>query len=501
MKNIIRHIEQYLVKRTGWIYLSMILLASYQAMQSLRGESWSAYLNFFLISVIAYLPTLLFVEYRDWLKQRFSPALFWISWGFCFFLYPIIAFVASAPLSKLLWIGEQSSLSIAIRDYFLLIVGGLLVITELVLRLSDYLRSRFPAAMRQRAIRLDRLLLLPLVLVALGVSFRMAFIGNDEITNTEIISRIPRFFSYSIQFFLLLLGGYFFYYINQHFLIPKLLRKRGLIIYIFGVIASILIFYPLVGLLLRWLPVVYETGLVEPGRGNTFQEIDRLTSEGATPFLIVILSLPFILAVQWFQQSSQIANLEKEKVDTELNLLKEQINPHFFFNTLNNLYALSLTKDPSTPEVILQLSELMRYVIYKGKEATVTLKEEVKYLEDYIELQQIRLHKKLDYRFEKTLTDELAEVPPLLFIILVENAFKHGIEPSEKECFIHISLKQNNNQLQFSIKNSVEEPLDAPPGIGLKNLKRRLELLFPNRYQLDTTSNDNFYQAKLSIEL
>ena len=153
----------------------------------------------------------------------------------------------------------------------------------------------------------------------------------------------------------------------------------------------------------------------------------------------MLATTPIILTVQWFKQSNEIADLEREKSATELNLLKQQINPDIFINTLNNLYALSLTKDEKTPEVILQLSELMRYVIKRGKEEVVPILEEIKYIEDYVWLQNIRLHKKLDFSFEKNIDDLSLKIPPLLFINLVENAFKHGIEPAEEDLsLIHI---------------------------------------------------------------
>lgn len=144
---------------------------------------------------------------------------------------------------------------------------------------------------------------------------------------------------------------------------------------------------------------------------------------GGFPVLIILLSAPVLVALQWYEQDNQIVNLQKEKSETELNFLKQQINPHFFFNTLNNLYALSITKDQQTPEVILQLSELMRYVIYKGKEESVSLKEEIKYIEDYIQLQQIRLHKQLDFQFDKTMINGEQSNPATLIHYLRRECF------------------------------------------------------------------------------
>ena len=149
----------------------------------------------------------------------------------------------------------------------------------------------------------------------------------------------------------------------------------------------------------------------------------------------------------------------------------------------------------------MQLSELMRYVIYRGKEETVRLKEEVKYIEDYIQLQQIRLHKKLDFRFEKKLGEEELSIPPLLFIVLVENAFKHGIEPAENECFLHLSLKTTADTLTFSCSNSIEEQSTAAKGIGLTNLRRRLALLYPDQNTLEITESEDRYEVVLQLKI
>ena len=166
------------------------------------------------------------------------------------------------------------------------------------------------------------------------------------------------------------------------------------------------------------------------------------------------------------------------------------------------LYALSITKDAQTPEVIMQLSELMRYVIYKGKEETVSITEEIKYIEDYVRLQQIRLHKSLDFRFEQKIADPDLQVPPLLFIILVENAFKHGIETAERDCFLHIQLESNKQgQVTFICKNSVERKNPNAKGVGLGNLRRRLALRFPEQHQFIVEEKEGAYQVFLKFRV
>ena len=267
-----------------------------------------------------------------------------------------------------------------------------------------------------------------------------------------------------------------------------------MVYYGFAFLAAVILLYPLAGQLILFLPMVKQTEIHPLNNGEIFDEINFLI-----PFSGMLASVPFILALEWFKQRNEIISLEQEKSATELNLLKQQINPHFFFNTLNNLYALSIKKDEATPEVILQLSELMRYVIYKGKEEWVSLEEEVKYIEDYIRLQQIRLHKHLDFRFEKQIEDPKFQVPPLLFILLIENAFKHGIEPAEEDCFLYISLSGREDQLEFTCENSVEEREDETNGIGLSNLRRRLELRFPNQHHFEIQEEAHRFKAILKL--
>lgn len=193
--------------------------------------------------------------------------------------------------------------------------------------------------------------------------------------------------------------------------------------------------------------------------------------------------------------------LEKEKSQTELDLLKQQLNPHFFFNTLNNLYALSLQHSDKTSESILRLAELMRYTIYKGKEPRVKLAQEIGYIEDYIGLQQLRLKKKLDFSFEKEINDETACITPLLLIVFVENAFKHGVEQAEQAAHLRLYLRLNHQKLYFSCENSIEENTGNEGGIGLINLEKRLTLVYPGRYRLHTQRTPGLYTAELEIEL
>lgn len=155
-----------------------------------------------------------------------------------------------------------------------------------------------------------------------------------------------------------------------------------------------------------------------------------------------------------------------------------------------------------TPEVILQLAELMRYVIYKGQNDLVSIEEEIKYLKDYIQLQQIRLKRTLDFRFDIDISDSKLQVPPLLFIILIENAFKHGIEPAEEAAYLHITMESEGNELSFTCKNSYELLTNKKVGgLGLTNLQRRLDLRFPNQHELYLYDDDFSFEAGIKLQL
>lgn len=224
--------------------------------------------------------------------------------------------------------------------------------------------------------------------------------------------------------------------------------------------------------------------------------------EGFVEFVALYFALVFIAIAYWvFKQIKSIIRLKNEKAKTELLHLKSQVNPHFFFNTLNNLYGL-MEKDSKEREMVLKLSDMMRYSIYEGEKDWVTLEDEIKYLNNYIELQEIRYHKKSDVKFTHSVENPQAKIMPLLFIILVENAFKHGLENMDKNAYIHMDLTERDNKVVFTIENNFElQHSENTVGIGLKNLERRLELVYPKQHSLSLNIKDNNYSVNLSLNL
>ena len=216
----------------------------------------------------------------------------------------------------------------------------------------------------------------------------------------------------------------------------------------------------------------------------------------------IYLSIFFFLIARWiFRQIRIIIQLKDEKAKTELLHLKSQVNPHFFFNMLNNLYGLVNKDSKKAQALILKLSDMMRYSIYEGQKELVTLEEEIEYLKNYIELHQMRYHKKIDIEFDRDIHKEGIKVMPLLFIILLENAFKHGVENLRKDAYVYLDMTTTEKDIQFRIENNFDKnEINEPKGIGLKNLKRRLELVYPNQHSLSFTATNNVYKVHLSLE-
>ena len=215
----------------------------------------------------------------------------------------------------------------------------------------------------------------------------------------------------------------------------------------------------------------------------------------------MLIPIPIFAALWGYEQWRWFKSVQADKGKAELALLKSQINPHFFFNTLNNLYGLVVEKSDQAPDVVLKLSEMMRYTIYDGREDLVSLDDEITYLENYIDLHKIRYQKKVNIEFHKELDEDL-KIAPLLFIILLENSFKHGVEKLTEGAFVRIYLLAKDHHLNFRIENNFEEqPSKKTTGIGLENLRKRLEHIYPGRHELSIEKQAPLYRVNLSIQL
>lgn len=195
-------------------------------------------------------------------------------------------------------------------------------------------------------------------------------------------------------------------------------------------------------------------------------------------------------------------NLVKEKLETELKFLKNQTNPHFLLNTLNNIYALARKKSDYTAEAVMRLSELLRFMLYEANADRIQLSAEIKVLEDYLELETIRYNNRLAISFEKNIDSNCCQITPFLLLPFLENAFKHGISETRFESFIHITISVKEHMLNFEIENSKDvcEHHKPAANIGLMNVKRRLELTY-SEYNLDVQDNKDTFKVNLSVNL
>jgi two-component system, LytTR family, sensor kinase len=190
-----------------------------------------------------------------------------------------------------------------------------------------------------------------------------------------------------------------------------------------------------------------------------------------------------------------------EKVSSELKFLKAQINPHFLFNTLNNIYALARKKSEDTPEVVLKLSNMLRYMLYETKAEKVTVEKEIQLIEDYIQIEKIRYSNRLNISFNKEIDDSKTLIAPLILLPFVENAFKHGASESRFDINIAISLQLVDNQIKFTVINTKEAHCAAiKDSIGLGNIKRQLELTYKT-HNLQIENTENHFKVTLIIYL
>lgn len=195
--------------------------------------------------------------------------------------------------------------------------------------------------------------------------------------------------------------------------------------------------------------------------------------------------------------------LRQEKLESELNFLKAQTNPHFLFNTLNNLYGLARKNDQNTAPSIMKLSNIMRYILYECSAPTIPIENEVKIIEDYIELERLRYDDRLEINFNQSIENHKQKIAPLILLPFVENAFKHGASETRFATFIDLNLKVNQQKLTFTIKNSRDSSEEAviEDGIGLKNVKRQLDLVYGAAYSLDVKAEEGAFSVVLLIQL
>jgi len=215
------------------------------------------------------------------------------------------------------------------------------------------------------------------------------------------------------------------------------------------------------------------------------------------------LAATIVIFKKWYLDDQLKKKLAKEKLEAELSFLKSQIHPHFLFNTLNNLYALTLIKSEKTSDVVLKLSGLLDYMIYKSNDRFVVLSKELKVLEDYIELEKLRYNNRLDIEYRVNGKSDSYTIAPLILLPFIENSFKHGASNDRTNPKIRININITKDGLNLNVVNSTlgnkKKDMSLSEGIGLKNVRRRLELIYPDAHNLVINQNEKHFEINLVV--
>ena len=299
-------------------------------------------------------------------------------------------------------------------------------------------------------------------------------------------------------------------WINNFWLLPNLRRTKKVIQYLISVIAAFFISVLITGYYVQWL---YH-------RFNT-DELTDLTSLAATssapgtlekyqsyfdvfPGIIIIM---FVMATGYLLQEYLVKIKRNEQIQAqqriaELSLLKSQISPHFLFNVLNSLYALSLKMSKETPDVILQLSDILRYSLYESQQKEISITNEIHILNTYIDIERLRMPSNAQIYFHHADIIDSFKIAPMLLLPLVENAFKHGTDSTIGDSYIDITLSCNDHSLIFKCTNSFKETTTKDfGGIGIENIQKRLTLLYPSRHLFKIKKDKNVFSTTLEIKL
>lgn len=283
-------------------------------------------------------------------------------------------------------------------------------------------------------------------------------------------------------------------YGNTRVLIPFLLQKKKTGLYL-ACITLLMVFY----MLGRSANQQYWDAIVWPEDLMTISFYFHWNGIYAVWFTIISSMLFF--TQQWYEQRQQVKNIQISQLETELKYLRTQINPHFLFNGLNTIYGHIDITNQQARNILLQFSDLLRYNLYEADVDWVDLEKETAYLQNYVALQQARSNSNVQITLEINVPGKRIKIAPLLFIPFVENAFKFSTRDDNRINTIRISLQQTGNRIIFQCSNSYDDPGQEPGGIGLANVKRRLELLYRDRYTLDIKKDEHTYSVQLTLVL
>lgn len=291
-------------------------------------------------------------------------------------------------------------------------------------------------------------------------------------------------------------------YYSAYFLMPFFFPKKQFFQYFLALFAGVLLM-TFVKISLHYYivsPLIWRESL-QPQ--TELFGLNHIITVMLGELYVIGITTSIKLGMDWVRSQKRTQELENQTLETELNFLKSQIQPHFFFNTLNNLYSLTLLKSDLAPEVVLKLSELMSYVLYDSRSKSISLFKEISYLQHYIDLERLRFDNRLEVNMEISGEIEGKQIPPLILLTFLENTFKHGVNLQTGDLEVNIRLSVENDSLVFEIENPLPPKQTPNPfkngGIGLNNVRRRLELLFQKRYELDIKQEHERYKVRLKM--
>lgn len=333
--------------------------------------------------------------------------------------------------------------------------------------------------------------------------------GLEVANNTLIISLdfelidYTKFLLLTLQLVLIAFIIWLIYFTNHRILVDYVLTNHGVFTYCCAALIFIIITTPAAFAIIFSLPVSQQNLLLLPNNvTGVFQRENYLLF-----FWLIALTTPAILAFNQHHREQRLAQLAQQNTKAELTLLQQQINPHFLFNALNNIYAKVITKSDEAPVLIDHLASLLRHSVYQGQKPSVPLTDEINYLTNFIELQHRRVKGKLDLTVDISKEDwQSFEIAPLLLIVPIENAFKHSVEKSIDRSEISIRCKLSNSKLSLVCENSLPKSIqsnakEGASGVGLNNFIQRLLLLYPEKHTLSYGPSGNKWIINLTIEL
>lgn len=352
-----------------------------------------------------------------------------------------------------------------------------------------------------------------------------AVFGIMIVSNTAIDLRLSILLATSIEIGLLAIT-----YTNRYVLIPNLLEKRGTAIYLLASLCMLAAMIPLFTIMEQEITEYYTENIVNttkdislldtnlPSERKEFfpqvlskEENSNILFISATTKITIFFICAFFLDFMLYyshkkKKEDAIKNeLEKERNEMELRFLRSQINPHFLFNSLNNIYSMVYMNDKNAPDSILILSEMLRYVTDESKQSYILLRDEIKYIENYIKFQRFSYENSLNLKFEKEIESELVYISPMLLEPFVENSFKYSGLGNVKESFLNIYLKTEGSKLYFSTSNSkgIKEKKGKTEreGVGIKNVEKRLQLLYPTTHKLEIEDTEDTFTIKLELQI